>query len=213
MNITWYGRSTFLIESSDGTRILTDPCNPHFAVNQHDIDADIVTVSHDHDDHNYIEAVSGVPIVFKTLGEHIAYGIKITGFPSFHDDCMGKKRGDNIMFIYEVDDMRILHCGDIGAIPDPSVISAMLPIDIMFVPTGGIYTIDFREARVLANLIKPSVLIPMHYGTGLPGDNLSELAPFLNSARDCKIHRLNQSSATIDRQNLGSERILVIDAQ
>lgn len=210
MNIKWYGHSCFLLTDNNGTRILTDPCDPSYGYDLPEIQADAVTVSHDHNDHNYVRIAKGEPQIIRSVGTFRVNDIGITGIATYHDKMNGALRGGNIMYIYEMDDMRILHCGDIGGIPDESVISSLGRIDVLLVPIGAIYTIDDLEARELANIIKPSVVIPMHYKTPSLKIELCPLAPFIDAAKDCKIHRINDYEATINRVNLGEDRVIVL---
>ena len=211
MKIRWYGHSCFMLTDSNGVRVLTDPCDPGTGYKLSGIETDVVTISHGHHDHNYMEAVSGSPEVINTAGKHEFRGVKITGFETFHDDCGGKKRGENIMFIYEMDDMRVLHAGDLGAVPDTDTIEALGRVDVLLVPVGGVFTVNYMGAREFANAVKPKVVIPMHYKTPALSFGLETVDEFLKSARDCKIHRLNQCEATLTTESLGDDRILVMD--
>lgn len=211
MKIRWYGHSCFMLQDSNGVRILTDPCDPGTGYKLSGIEADAVTVSHGHHDHNYLEAVTGSPEVINTAGEHEFRGVKITGFETFHDDCGGKKRGENIMFLYEMDDMRVLHAGDLGAEPDSATLEALGRVDVLLVPVGGVFTVNSACARSFANSVKPKVVIPMHYKTAALTFDLEPVDEFLKNARDCKIHRLNQNEAALTRESLGDDRILVMD--
>lgn len=211
MEIKWYGHSCFLMTDSRGVTVLTDPCDPSFGYDLKKTSADVLTVSHDHEDHNYISVVTGNTQILRTAGEYEIAGIKIKGYDTFHDKSKGALRGRNVMFTYEMDNMRILHCGDLGEIPDKKLLSSLGKIDILLVPIGAIYTIDDFEARELANILKPSVVIPMHYKTPkLKKINLCPVTPFIDAAKDCRIHNVNDCEVTITRQNLGEDRVLIL---
>ncbi|MCH5278411.1 MAG: MBL fold metallo-hydrolase [Christensenellaceae bacterium] len=210
MQIKWYGHSSFLLTDSNGVRILTDPCAPGYGYELPSIEADAVTVSHDHKDHNYISIVTGSTTIIRGVGEYNVNGVNIKGFETFHDRSRGALRGKNIMFVYEMDDMRVLHCGDLGAIPDQELLDSLGQIDILLVPIGAIYTIDDLEARELANLLKPRVVIPMHYKTPKLKIDLCPLAPFIDAAKDCRIHNLNDCEASVSRMSLGEDRVIVL---
>ena len=211
MEITWYGHSCFLLESSDGVRILTDPCAPATGYELHDIAADAVTCSHAHYDHNYVEAVSGTPVIIADAGEHSVKGIRIVGIPSYHDEACGQKRGANMIYIFDIDDMRIMHCGDIGHTINDELAAKIGHIDVLLVPIGGNYTVDYRQALDISNVLKPRVVIPMHYKTPDCMVDICDVAPFIVTAKDCRIHRLNQPEATLTRESLGEDRVLVLD--
>lgn len=212
MKIFWYGHSCFLLTAENGTRILTDPFDDTIGYKLGSVEAEIVTKSHDHHDHNNLSAVAGKPDIIATAGEHISHGIRIQGFDSFHDDAGGEKRGKNIVFVYEVDGLRLAHLGDLGCMLPPETIAAMGKIDVLFAPVGGVYTIGPRTACDIANATNANVLIPMHFQT--PGLKLGKpilgVDTLLNIARNCSIHKLNQSECSITRENLGIDRLLVL---
>lgn len=211
MKIKWYGHSCFMLTNDSGVRVLTDPCDPTTGYTLSGIEADAVTVSHGHHDHNYMDAVNGSPEVIDKPGEYTVRDVKIIGFTTFHDDCGGKKRGENTMFLFETDDMRVLHAGDLGTVPDEATISALGRVDVLLVPVGGVFTVNYAGAREFANAVKPKVVIPMHYKTAALTFDLETVDKFLSEARDCKIHRLNQCEAVLTRDSLGDDRILVMD--
>lgn len=212
MNIKWYGHSCFLLTSDRGIKILTDPCDPKVGYNISGIEADAVTVSHMHFDHCFTDALRGKYIRLEGCVDTDVGGVKIKGFPSFHDEFEGEKRGQNTLFLIEIDGIRVLHCGDLGHVLSEEAAAELGGIDVLLVPVGGYYTIDHAQARQLANLLKPSVVIPMHYKTAdCTVDNIEGLSPFISSVIGCKIHKLNQSEATLTRESLGDDRVLVLD--
>ena len=170
MKIRWLGHSAFLIASDSGIRIITDPFDPaayadsltYPEINEA---AGIVTISHAHSDHSWSKGIQGTPAVISTAGEHEARGAKVTGIKSFHDDSKGSQRGHNIMFVIEVDDMRLIHCGDLGHILSDDLIERIGKVNVMLVPVGGSYTIDAAVASDLVEKLKPNIAIPMHYQT------------------------------------------------
>lgn len=210
MQIRWYGHSCFLMMDSNGTRILTDPYGSHIGYELPQIAADAVTISHEHSDHNNISTVIGNTTIIRSPGEYSVKGDRIIGIETDHDRCGGTLRGKNTMFIFEMDDMRILHCGDLGIIPDEETIDKIGHIDVMMIPIGAIYTIDDLEAREFANIIKPKVVIPMHYKTPKLKLELCGLAPFIDAAKDCRIHNLNQCDCSIQKISLGEDRVIVL---
>ena len=78
MKITWIGHACFLIES-EGRRIVTDPFAEEVPYDFPSVTADLVTVSHDHHDHNAVHRVEGNPTVLETVGDHEARGISLVG--------------------------------------------------------------------------------------------------------------------------------------
>lgn len=211
MNIKWYGHSCFLLTSESGVSILTDPPAPDTGYDVHDVECDAVTVSHAHYDHNYVEAAKGDPVVIDGLGAYEVKGVKIIGFPALHDKVGGKQRGAVVMYLFEMDGIRILHAGDIAQLPLTEQIEAIGPVDVLLVPVGGNYTFDYLEAREFANLLKPSVVIPMHFKTTMTDIDIDDCGNFVATVQDCRIHKLNDFEASIYKNTLGEDRVLVLD--
>ena len=139
MLIKRFAHSCFLLQSEGGTRILTDPCDPATGYNVGPVEADCVTESHQHHDHNYAAAAKGRDVkVISAPGEYTVGDVKITGIPCWHDEMQGAKRGGNIIFVFEMDGLRLAHMGDIGHLPDEATLKAMGHIDILLIPVGGI---------------------------------------------------------------------------
>lgn len=165
MNLTYNGHSSFLFEFSDGTRILTDPCVPRVGYELHEIECEAVTISHGHQDHNYFEAASGQPQMIGTAGLHKIGKIEINGVKSWHDENMGKLRGDNIMFCINGDGLKFVHLGDLGHMPSHEVVSQLFDADVLLMPVGGVFTIDAQQGLDVMKLIQPKLVIPMHFQT------------------------------------------------
>ena len=213
MDIKWLGHSCFVLTSNSGVRLLMDPCDPQVGYSLEPVEVDGVTCSHDHYDHNYVAlAKGGHAQIITGPGEFSIGDVKITGFPSWHDDQQGALRGKNIMYLVEMDGLRLLHAGDLGHIPAPSTLDALGRIDILLVPVGGVYTLDYNQALEVCRLLQPGVVIPMHYKTEPLKISRGDLAPFLNSAdKRWKIHRMRQSDAVLTPESLGKNRIIVLD--
>lgn len=211
MQITWYGHSCFLLEAAGEPRVLLDPCDPETGYTLEGIEADIVTVSHAHHDHDYVQAVKGSPVVMRLAGERRVQGLSITGIPTWHDDEKGKRRGSNLMFLIEMDGIRVLHLGDLGHVPDADLVERIGRVDLLLVPVGGTYTIDAKGARQVLDLFAPSVCIPMHYKTDVLRLDIDGLDGFFEIVRDLSVHRLNEPSCTLCPGALGEGRIVLLD--
>lgn len=165
MKIKWLGHASFLITSDNGTKIITDPYTPGGPLNYGEIKepADIVTVSHAHFDHDNVAAVQGNPVVVKEATPVEIKGIKFSGIPTYHDEATGSQRGSNIIFCFEVDDIKVCHLGDLGHSLSEKECADAGSVDIILVPVGGNYTIDARVAAEVCGKLAPRVIIPMHY--------------------------------------------------
>lgn len=211
MQITWYGHSCFLLTAANGYSILTDPCDRETGYELHDIVCDAVTVSHDHHDHNCLSSVAGSPLVIRTPGEHQAGELKVTGFSSYHDDQLGAHRGENIVFLYQMDGLKVLHLGDLGHMLSDDIIDEIGAVDVLLAPIGGVSTINAKTATVLADRLMAKVLIPMHYKTPALHFNVEGLEPLLAENAGRKTHFLNADTATLTSDALGERRLLILD--
>jgi len=178
MEIKYIGHSSFLLKSKD-TTLITDPFDPLMVgLKFPKIDADIITVSHSHPDHNATALVGGTPLVIDLPGEFEKKNIRIFGFSSYHDKQKGSEKGENILYKIEVEGLSILHCGDLGYVPNDDYLEQVGEIDILMLPVGGKVTIDASEAVDLIKKIEPSIVIPMHYNSPqLKQENFSDLSP------------------------------------
>jgi len=163
MKIKWLGHAAFLITSDAGTKIITDPyaTSANLTYGEIEESADIVTVSHQHGDHNNVAAVGGNPEVVKGAAE--VKGIKFAGIPTYHDAAGGRQRGNNIIFCFEVDGIRVCHLGDLGHPLSDKQVAELGSTDILLIPVGGNYTIDAKVATDTCGKLTPRVIIPMHY--------------------------------------------------
>jgi len=164
MEITYLGHSSFKIKGKNAS-VVTDPYDDYIGLKFPKVEADIVTVSHDHKDHNQHKRVSNIKRVVDGPGEYEISGVSIIGIPSFHDNKKGTLRGRNIIFIFEIDGIKIVHFGDLGHKLSNKKIEKISGADILMIPVGGKYTIGSTEAFEIVKSIEPAVTIPMHYQT------------------------------------------------
>ncbi|OGK22227.1 hypothetical protein A2866_06205 [Candidatus Roizmanbacteria bacterium RIFCSPHIGHO2_01_FULL_39_8] len=167
MDIKYFGHSAFFLRSKDA-KVVTDPFDPKMTgIKFPKTEADIVTISHQHEDHNYKEGISGTPLFIEMPGEYEKNGVRVTGFQTYHDKKKGEERGENVAYKIEADGISLLHCGDLGIVWEDSFIDQLGEINVLMVPVGGVYTIDANEAIELVKKIEPSLVIPMHYKTAM----------------------------------------------
>ena len=193
MKLQWLGHSCFLITAEDGTRILTDPYDVKSyagALSYKNIDglsADIITISHmTHPDHNHFEVITGTRKIVRKPGDTDIGKVHITGVTSFHDGAKGKERGPNTIYIITVDDIRICHLGDLGHVLTEGNVRGMGMVDILIIPVGGTYTIDSGQADAVISVIKPRIVIPMHYKTDRCGFPIDPVGPFVAGRQNVK---------------------------
>ncbi|MCD6513243.1 MAG: MBL fold metallo-hydrolase [Thermoplasmata archaeon] len=176
ISIRWHGHSCF--EISNGKTLVIDPHDGvSIGISPPRVIADIVVITHDHFDHNKFKVVSKEDTVVIRGGNKSINGIEIQSFKAFHDDEMGKKRGEINVYKIKYDFLTLCHLGDIGHIPDDEFINKIGKVDILFIPVGGFFTINARQAFELSKKIDTKIIVPMHYkieGLSLPIDRLDE---------------------------------------
>lgn len=184
MKIRWFGQSCFLLTSSAGTRLLMDPFGKGIGYTVPHVEAEIVTISHHHFDHDYTGAVIGDFTCVDRAGSFRKGEVEILGIPTFHDKVKGRKRGPNVVYRVTMDGINICHCGDLGHSLSREQVEALGKVDVLLVPVGGRVVLDGAEAAELRRAISPVITIPMHYRTkaiGLVGLLFARLDFFLSA--------------------------------
>jgi len=179
MDITWLGHSCFLIKGKEQT-VLTDPCHPDLGYRPGQLEADIVTLSHFHPGHSYVEGVADSPKQIKSPGEYEIGGAFITGIASFHDDKKGELRGKNTIYIIEMDGLILCHLGDLGHSLDPHMIEEIGDVGVLFLPVGEVTTVPIDTAVEIVRRLEPLIVVPMHYKTKAFTGNLGPVDGFLD---------------------------------
>lgn len=170
MDITYLGHSCFKLKSKQGT-VVTDPYGSDVGFSMPSASADIITVSHGHYDHNAVKNVSGTvrrekPFIIDAPGEYEVGGISVFGFTTYHDAVAGAEKGSNIVYIIEVDGVRIAHLGDLGHQLSETLIEDLGSIDVLLCPVSGAFGIlNAKGAVDVIRALEPSYVIPMHYMT------------------------------------------------
>lgn len=203
MKIKWFGQSCFMITSEEGIKILTDPYISMLGYKLPEIEADIVSTSHDHRDHNNINAVKSDFTHISKPGSFSKCGVDIKGVETFHDKVSGAEKGTNIIYNFKVDGINICHCGDLGHTLSSKQVEEIGKVDILLLPVGGGYTIGAVDAVEVVKQLKPLVVIPMHYRTkalGSMGKLFDKVDDFISasglSAEEYAELELNKASIT-----------------
>lgn len=204
LQIRWHGHACF--ELTNDLTIITDPHDgKSIGLPPPSVTGDIILVSHDHFDHNSVKSVEkeGSKVVTDERKRTIS-DVQINGYPSYHDESQGEKRGKNIIFKFNVDGITFCHLGDLGHELDERLIQQIGEIDILFIPIGGTYTIDADQAWKVVNKINPRITIPMHFkleGLSLP---ISGIDPFLDK-NNYKVLKVG-NEIDIEKDELPKER-------
>jgi L-ascorbate metabolism protein UlaG (beta-lactamase superfamily) len=210
MKVKWLGHSCFLVTSRDGLRVITDPYVVGGSINYSPIEetADIVTVSHGHDDHSNVSAVQGKPEVVRGNGTKTAKGIQFRGITTYHDASQGTQRGPNTVFCFTIDDIKLCHLGDLGHVLSPGQVNEISTVDILLTPVGGFYTIDASTASQVCDQLKPKVVIPMHFKTPKCAYPIAGVNDFLKGKKN--VRRIDDSEVEFERENLPAATEIVL---
>ncbi|MBR2441872.1 MAG: MBL fold metallo-hydrolase [Clostridia bacterium] len=200
MKIEYLGHSCFLLTSAKGVRVLTDPYTKVGYELPQGLQADIITVSHGHFDHNYTQAVCNQPIILDTVEDFTQGEVEIHGEESFHDPKQGALRGKNIIFKITMDGIVFCHFGDLGEAYN-NTLKDKLQADVWLLPVGGTYTIDPVQAKEYIEKCQPKLVIPMHYK---PLDGALDIQPssaFLNGC-PWRITEFKNGEISLTKENL-----------
>jgi L-ascorbate metabolism protein UlaG (beta-lactamase superfamily) len=228
--LRWHGQSFFELETSAGTRVVFDP---------HAIDAygritikkaDLICVSHFHDDHTQIQVVqnSDAPkpadraklivglkpgqnkkVDWNIVDEKVK-DIRVRTVGLFHDEMQGMERGKVAAFILEVDGLRIVHLGDCGHMLSKEQIDKIGPVDVLMIPVGGVYTLNGIEAKRVQDQLKPRMyVLPMHYGTKV-FDEVLPVDGFIDEQKSGSVQKLTTNELVIKTDFKPADPVVVV---
>lgn len=212
VTIRWHGQSFFQIESSRGTRIVLDP-HAIEAYGRKSVAADLILISHFHNDHTQTESVANAAKArlltglkvhdrtrrpdWQTIDETFK-DVHVRTVGTYHDTSQGMERGKNAIFCLQVDGVRIVHLGDLGHLLSDAEVRRIGPVDVLLIPVGGVYTINGHEAKQVVAQLKPrQFIVPMHYGTPVFPDLLTAEA-FLEDQKNVKYYPGNKLTTTAE---------------
>lgn len=210
MKIKFLGHAAFLITSNEGVRIITDPYKPgcYGAGIKYDPiteEADIVTISHEHDDHNETK-IKGQPVFIRETERKEIKGIVINGVEVFHDKSSGKERGKDIIFNMLIDGLNVVHMGDVGHIISKSDVEKLGNVDVLLIPVGGYFTIDANDADNIIELLKPKVVIPMHFKTSKCEFPIAPVEDFIRNKEVKKV----DGELEVKKESLPSNSVIYV---
>lgn len=190
----WYGHACFMMTTSQGTRIVTDPVNKWYPNRPHR--AEIVTVSHNHSDHNAVQIIWTRPKVLygktreendpeqkfikidETIKDVRIFNVNSHHFKPDHSPCL------NAIFVFEFDGLKIAHLGDLGRVLTLEQLTELGTVDILMIPVGGYYTIEIEEAEQIIEQLGPRIVFPMHYRNDVVDFLPNTIEDFLNGKKN-----------------------------
>ncbi len=210
MLIRWIGHACFELKTRWIT-VVTDPYRLK-GMELPRLRADVVTVSHRHDDHNNAEGIRYDMEIYRTPLVKIKE-LTLRSFPTWHDDCGGALRGENYVTLFDFDGVKICHAGDLGESCNDRIVQEIGRVDVLLLPVGGTYTLDARQAKEYVDRLRPRVVIPMHYKTARCPLDLASCEEFAELFDENDVHRMNQSTFETDlllkRRDIGTKLVIL----
>jgi len=221
MRVEWYGQSAFALDGADAS-VAIDPFGDmsalaasrgmQFDYPQIDgVDAHLLLVTHEHIDHNGVDAIGGDPAILRSTAGRLESPLgEVVAIASEHDEQAGTARGPNTIFVFDLDGLRVCHFGDFGqsALRDEQA-AAIGQIDLLFIPVGGGPTIGGEQASTIVERLAPRWAVPMHYRTPRIGF-LETAEDFL--ARSARVERLDGAAFDIEQLPDGDGPLVVVPA-
>jgi L-ascorbate metabolism protein UlaG (beta-lactamase superfamily) len=220
MQLEWYGQSAFRL--TDGvTTVFIDPFGDvSWLVGQGlrwdyrpitGVSADLLLVTHEHGDHNGVEAIGGDPVVLRsTAGTHESPIGEVVGIAAEHDKVAGTVNGAMTLFVFTFDGLRVAHLGDLGQTAlRAEQLAALGQVDLLLVPVGDGPTIGAEQAATIAAQVGARLVVPHHYRTAYidwlePVDAMVE--------RFARVHRAETPVVDLDALEDGDGPLLVLPA-
>ncbi len=181
MQLEYFGHSFWKV-SGGGVTVAIDPFDDIGYPLPRDLEAQYVCVSHEHHDHNNVALIRGKPVVIREAGAHAHPRLEAELIPVFHDASRGSQRGKNNLIKLKLEGLTLVHCGDLGHLPEAAVLRKIARPDLLLIPVGEIYTLSLTDAWNLIDEIRPRLLFPMHYNTDAVNFRLGGLDAFLKRA-------------------------------
>jgi len=213
LKLQYLGHAAFLMQVGE-SQFLMDPYDPNCGYGKLDVDADYITISHEHMDHNYIAAAPSAKAIRGLSPDGLGWeevsltlgGVEIYTMATYHDDAAGKLRGRNAIFIFNTGDLRLVHLGDLGHMLSPEQVEKLLPVDVLLIPVGGHFTVDGSEALEIIDALQPALVIPMHHRTAATRNwPIAPLEDFLKVVGEGIGQEQKNSVVTISRDTLPQE--------
>jgi len=244
MKIQWLGHASVLITTNSGIRIITDPFEVAYGTtpdgymyyNPVEETADIVAITHDHKDHNFVDLIKGKPVIVK--GNDIrggpatmVRGIGFKAIPTFHDDEGGKVLGENNVLCFNVDGLNVCHIGDLGHELSDEQVAEIGEVDVVLncvgqckpigeeqfridekgkrvrAPYAG-YIINCEVANKVYDRLEAPVTIPIHCSNERCSYKIAGMETFLLQKRNIK--RLNTSEVELKKEELPKEKQIIV---
>lgn len=220
MHVEWFGQSAFALRAKDAS-VFIDPFGDLSPLAERGMqfdyppidtaEVDLLLVTHEHLDHNGIEAITGEPAILRSTAGRLESPIgEVVAVASEHDEEAGTQRGPNTIFVFSLDGVRVAHFGDFGQSElREEQTAAIGEVDLLIVPVGGGPTIGAAGAMAIVERLRPKWVVPMHYRTPKIGF-LEDAEEFLGMME--RVERLERASFETGELADGVGPVVVVPA-
>jgi L-ascorbate metabolism protein UlaG (beta-lactamase superfamily) len=221
MVVRYLGHSSFWLNSTKGTTVVTDPYGAHLEYNFPPLEGDIVVISHEHRDHNAFHRVGGKPMIVKRTHDfqceqevcvsRTNETLTFHGIPTFHDNFQGRRRGPNTVWHWYWEGIHFCHLGDLGHLLTDQQVKIIGKVDVLFCPVGGKITLNPTEATLVINQLAPKIVFPMHYLTPVvEGKDLAEFPVSEFTSKMSSVEDASTMAVDIELARLPSQAKVVL---
>ena len=208
MEIKWFGNTTFLIKNSTGKRILINPIDLNSSIIKYDLRPDLITLSNSLNIDNTNDYLTKDCKIINSCAKYSNDYISIEGYTTYSDNIKGLKRGNNIIYIFEIDNLKFCHLGTLGHKLNSELISKLKDLDFLLIPIGGHFSLDGSEAATLSINISPKYILPMLYKTSLEHSYLD--GPYKFISRMKNITKVNNSTIQTSELSFTNSNSVII---
>lgn len=208
MEIKWIGHSSFLIKNYLGKKILIDPMQIYSYIQKYDLKPDIITFSHSHNNEFINDCIINNYKIINTATFFKNEYFTIEGFKSYRDNFSGFKRGENIIYVFEIDGIKLCHLGSLGHLLNDDLLNKLTNIDFLFIPIGGHFCLDGHLSAKLATSLNAKYIIPMSFKTSSEYFYLDGSLKFLSSLKN--IIYYNNNTINTDDLPLNSKSTVIL---
>jgi len=194
VRIQFFGHAAVGLTGRGGVGVLLDPYEPGAFEGRLGYGPipgtwDMVVVSHEHLDHNHVAPSFGDPFVVKGPATHM--GVDVQTFVVKHGDAAGTVDFESRISSFVLDDIRVVHPGDMGEGPSPELAANLAGTDLVFLPVGGHFTMGPGEAMEFVTRVNPKIVVPVHYKTPQVNLAIGPLEDFLAVAGSLPVRKFS----------------------
>jgi len=212
LDITWYGNSCFRIIERGMAAVVTDPYDPEIVgFDYGKLRADVVTISCDRPEHNYLKGIRSKAFEITGPGEYEIGGVFITGVQINGKNKKNEDGVSDIVYVMDYSGMTVAHLGELNSVPSQTEVEGLGEVHVALVPVGGETSLNAAKAAEVISLLEPRIVVPMHYGTP---ENKLPLAPLSKFLKEMGLNQVE----TVDALKLSSvnslpeeTRVMVLD--